>query len=337
MSRRDIFLDICARGDLIPVDALSGWPGVASFRRPSTGESGRVSLHAAPVAPHRRQRPNEIKIEPPSHHRPVVAQDGHPAVVVGHSGTDASKGLPEVFIAFSGHSRIGNAARWNVTFFQPLLQEARITGWATYDRRLSTGRTERLHAFAPGLLPTYLDVVILGSTDLDRNTVDKCLTPALPALATATKGDLSTRDLIRRDVAAYARKRGFSRAVLHAYDGLCAFCGLGLDLVEAAHILPVESGVEGDVVSNGIAACHHHHAAFDYHRIYIDPDSLRIKIHPSILAATDDSPANKSFIQNTAPYLAEPSLSADRPRAEWFKRRYEFYAGKYDWAMSPQR
>lgn len=172
----------------------------------------------------------------------------------------------------------------------------------------STGRTERIHAFAPGLLPTYLDVVIFGSTDLDRNTVDNCLTPTLPALATATKWDPSTRDLIRRDVAAYARNRRFSRAVLHAYDSLCAFCGLGLDLVEAARILPVESGVQGDVVSNRIAACHHHHAAFDCHRIDIDPDSLRIKIHPSLFAATTVSPANKSFIQNTAPHLAEPSL-----------------------------
>lgn len=65
-----------------------------------------------------------------------------------------------------------------------------------------------------------------------------------------------------RDVRVRARDAAFRRSVLRAYGCTCAFCGLTLDIVEAAHIRPVAFGGT-DHPSNGIAACPTHHRSFD--------------------------------------------------------------------------
>lgn len=58
------------------------------------------------------------------------------------------------------------------------------------------------------------------------------------------------------------RNPKFRKNVLQAYKNGCAICGIQLNLVEAAHIVPVND--EGtDEITNGIALCLNHHRAFD--------------------------------------------------------------------------
>jgi putative restriction endonuclease len=59
------------------------------------------------------------------------------------------------------------------------------------------------------------------------------------------------------------RDAQFRRRVLRAYGHRCAFCGLQLDLLDAAHVLPVDQPDSSDATHNGVGLCALHHRAFD--------------------------------------------------------------------------
>ena len=89
--------------------------------------------------------------------------------------------------------------------------------------------------------------------------------------------------LVRRRL----HQRSFRERVLHAYREQCSLCRLKhLELLDAAHIIP-DSEPEGEpIVSNGIALCKLHHAAFDRNFLGIRPD-YSIEIREDILQETD--------------------------------------------------
>ena len=75
----------------------------------------------------------------------------------------------------------------------------------------------------------------------------------------------------------------FRERVIRAYAERCALCRLRhQELLDAAHITP-DSDAEGEpVVSNGVALCKLHHAAFDRFFFAIRPDYV-IEVRPSVL------------------------------------------------------
>ena len=79
-----------------------------------------------------------------------------------------------------------------------------------------------------------------------------------------------TRRLIVARIARRYRTYNFRRRVLTAYRHRCAFCGVQLNLLDAAHILPVAAPASTDETSNGIALCKLHHAAFDGNLVSFD-------------------------------------------------------------------
>jgi putative restriction endonuclease len=75
-------------------------------------------------------------------------------------------------------------------------------------------------------------------------------------------GDQERKRIVTRILRKY-RAFDFRARVLSAYKNRCAFCGVQLGLLDAAHILPVADLRSGDSTFNGIALCKMHHAAFD--------------------------------------------------------------------------
>ena len=55
-------------------------------------------------------------------------------------------------------------------------------------------------------------------------------------------------------------------------------CGIQLELIEAAHIIPHSDERGTDEVNNGICLCRLHHGAYDNSLIFID-ENLNIKIN----------------------------------------------------------
>jgi putative restriction endonuclease len=98
-------------------------------------------------------------------------------------------------------------------------------------------------------------------------------------------------DARRAYVTASVRRRlhqaSFRERVLQAYRQMCALCRLGhLELLDAAHITP-DSEAEGDpLVSNGLALCKLHHAAFDSFFFTVTPD-YRVVVRESIREEKD--------------------------------------------------
>lgn len=81
----------------------------------------------------------------------------------------------------------------------------------------------------------------------------------------------------------HARQRrdpNFRKRIYDAYNNKCAMCGIGLELIEAAHIVPHSHELGTDEVDNGISLCSLHHTAYDRSLIYFN-EQLDIMINES--------------------------------------------------------
>lgn len=70
----------------------------------------------------------------------------------------------------------------------------------------------------------------------------------------------------------------FRKIITSIYSHRCAFCGIQLELVEAAHIIPHSHTNGTDNPENGVCLCALHHKAYDDGLIYFDLD-YNIKIN----------------------------------------------------------
>lgn len=90
----------------------------------------------------------------------------------------------------------------------------------------------------------------------------------------------------------YKRDTSFRNRVNKAYGHRCAICGIQLDLVEAAHIVPHSHERGTDEINNGITLCALHHKAYDSSLIYFD-DDFNILINEKKMEYLEK--VNKSF------------------------------------------
>ena len=79
-----------------------------------------------------------------------------------------------------------------------------------------------------------------------------------------------------KDVKRLSRDAAFRTRVKSAYGYRCAVTGVQLDLIDAAHILPVAAD-GSDKVCNGICLSPNMHRALDAGLIYINPSDLTIE------------------------------------------------------------
>lgn len=78
----------------------------------------------------------------------------------------------------------------------------------------------------------------------------------------------------------YKRDPRFKTIVYDAYDNRCAMCGIQLELIEAAHIVPHSHEKGTDEIGNGISLCALHHTAYDRSLIFFD-EEFNIRINDS--------------------------------------------------------
>jgi putative restriction endonuclease len=121
------------------------------------------------------------------------------------------------------------------------------------------------------------------------------------------------------------RDSSFKSRVLTAYHFKCAFCGIQLKLVDAAHILPVCHDHSTDETCNGIALCALHHRAYDnalvtfnpVFQIFFNEDKME-KLKKIGL----DSGLEK-FIQDLRPLINLPPARNDRPNINYIVKANE--------------
>lgn len=117
-----------------------------------------------------------------------------------------------------------------------------------------------------------------------------------------------------------------SGAVMFEIDG-CAFCRLRhRELLDAAHIIPDSDPAGLPLVSNGIAMCKIHHAAYDGLIIGVRPDYV-VEVRDDVMRE-EDGPMLRHGLQGLRQSpLVLPRSQDDRPDPSRLAQRYERFKG----------
>lgn len=117
--------------------------------------------------------------------------------------------------------------------------------------------------------------------------------------------------------------QSFRELIMHAYRSTCSFCRLKhRELLDAAHIIPDSEVLGVPEVTNGLALCKIHHAAFDRNILAVTPE-YRIAVREDILEEVDGPMLRYGLqeMQGRALHLPRhPEHWPDRNRLE---QRYE--------------
>ncbi|HEY1136344.1 MAG TPA: HNH endonuclease [Xanthomonadaceae bacterium] len=178
---------------------------------------------------------------------------------------------------------------------------------------------ELVVAFRPEFLVDYA----LSSASLHRMGVTEENFSLLNQIDSVKDEEISgIKDRERRKVVATIvrkfRESDFRKRVLGAYNHQCAMCGVQLELIDAAHILPVAADGSTDETINGIALCKLHHAAFDRNLVSFD-EKYRIQV--SVTEATRLSESNRgggmsAFQERLRAALILPNDRRDYPPSQ---------------------
>lgn len=150
----------------------------------------------------------------------------------------------------------------------------------------------------------------------------------------AAAGGVGVADPLRRAYLARIMQQrlhqsAFREIVLHAYGDSCAVCRLRhRELLEAAHILPDGHPQGEPIITNGVALCKLHHAAFDTYLMGIRPDNLVIEVRPDVLEETDGPMLRHGLQGIDRQRLIVPRRHDERPRQEFLAERYQRFLAK---------
>jgi putative restriction endonuclease len=141
--------------------------------------------------------------------------------------------------------------------------------------------------------------------------------------------DPEETDLRRRYATRIFQQRlhqtAFRERVLEAYERHCAVCRLRRDqFLEAAHILPDKHPSGEPLISNGLALCKLHHAAFDSHIIGIRPDCT-IEVRDDVLNETDGPMLIHGLQGFHNKTIGVPKRPAWRPNSLFLEERYSLF------------
>jgi putative restriction endonuclease len=119
----------------------------------------------------------------------------------------------------------------------------------------------------------------------------------------------------------------FRARVMAAYQQRCAMCSLRhVSLLDAAHIRRDAHPQGIAAVSNGIALCKIHHAAYDQNILGVRPD-LVVQVRADILDEIDGPMLLHGLQEMAGVRLSAPQLRAERPDHDAVEERYaEFLA-----------
>jgi putative restriction endonuclease len=117
------------------------------------------------------------------------------------------------------------------------------------------------------------------------------------------------------------RDTSFKARVLTAYGNQCAFSGIQLKLVDAAHIVPVSSDKSTDDTANGIALSALYHRAYDKGLVTFN-EKYQIIVNDSKIKKLKeigfDGGMNK-FMKDLRPIIKVPPSISDRPNVTFIK------------------
>lgn len=170
------------------------------------------------------------------------------------------------------------------------------------------------HGIVPGkYLPLWPVYIIHDNPDNLTFTIAVDTELVLPKPnATSDDININRRSYITSQIKIRMHQSSFREKVIHAYRKQCAFCRLKHEeLLDAAHIIPDSDPLGKPIVTNGLALCKIHHAAFDRFFIGVTPD-YHIIVRNDLLNETD-GPMLKYGLQE----MHEKSIILPNEQSEW--------------------
>lgn len=195
----------------------------------------------------------------------------------------------------------------------------------------------RVAGIGTGTLPDFLHLEhggrleLLGQDELQASAVESALERELSAWS-ARQTALTERETERLLMATVrVGQHRFAKGVLANCGSSCVFCGFALDddgprLLRASHVKPWSESNHRERldVTNGLAACPTHDAAFDVGLITIDTD-LRVRRSTRLEASMAHNPAvRRAFDQaglREVLRLPETSLAPGTKYVEWHREQ----------------
>lgn len=184
------------------------------------------------------------------------------------------------------------------------------------------------HGIVPGLYEAEWPVIIVDdepailtfTVAVDDRQIGPMTEPqVVDRVAEARRAYVTTLTLRR------LHQQSFRLRVLRAYREHCAVCRLRhRELLEASHILPDKHARGEPLVSNGIALCKLHHAAFDRHILGVRPD-LGIELRLDILEEIEGPMLVHGLQGFQGTKLIVPRREELRPNPEFLAERYEMF------------
>jgi putative restriction endonuclease len=118
-------------------------------------------------------------------------------------------------------------------------------------------------------------------------------------------------------------QQSFRERVLNAYHSQCSLCRLRhIELLDAAHIIPDNASEGLPKVTNGIALCKLHHAAFDSLLLGVSPD-YKVHVRNDVLDE-DDGPLLQYGLQAIhGSRLILPTSRSQWPSQEALEWRFQ--------------
>lgn len=313
-------------GPILELEELgNGWPALASLI--VGGERIDLALFVSTVGLSGRERDNvERRFQNPAGGIPLESVVGRVSILLGVWESDEYVRVDHMVIAIAdAERREGRSTRWSVFLSVDALTEALAIGWSGTTN--SSG--EKIYYTLPALLPIAI-AAISARAEPDENAIYRALSGlGIDAVRAAPEPTVET-ERVRRTVSSLVRDSRFSGAVLDLYARQCAMCGLGLGLVQGAHIYPASAPGSTDNPTNGLALCANHHLAFDRHLVAVLPDTFEIIFHPSAVEAASNDEAVGLFIQSTFAQV-RPTVLGDAPDRDALLARYDYYEADYVW------
>lgn len=183
------------------------------------------------------------------------------------------------------------------------------------------------HSIVPGKYLAVWPVYIVGDDPGSLTfTVAADDHVAIDVSTTKTSADPAPRrEYITRTVRQRLHQRGFQERVMRAYREHCTICRLKhRELLDAAHIIPDSEDGGDPVVTNGLALCKIHHAAYDRGVLGISPD-YTVSIREDVLIEIDGPMLKHGLVEMHGVKLFLPRSKAEWPDRDRLDQRFKAF------------
>lgn len=202
------------------------------------------------------------------------------------------------------------------------LRNAHINGISPCDR----GSGEIAIAFRPDFFVDYIrnirDLHQFGESKQDFEVLKQVTDKQVQINNQVLKRINLERQIAVTKITKKIRDNSFRARVLSAYGSSCAFCGIQLKLIDAAHILPVSVNGSSDKTANGIALCSLHHRAYDKSLVSFNEkyQILTNKKKFKQLREIKHDGGTDKFINDLRPIINVPPSINDRPHIDYIRQ-----------------